>query len=72
MIWPPKFKYTWTLKIAYLRGFELFDSFNWPDKNPGRQTHGEKKEAVKDGEIGLLPSFFLKVPKQMSDIRRSL
>ena len=28
MIWPPKFKHTVTLKIAYLHGFELFDSFN--------------------------------------------
>ena len=40
-ILPPKFKYTWTPKIAYLHGFELFDSFNWPDKTravrPGRK-----------------------------------
>ena len=59
-IWysPPKFKYTWTLKIAYLRRFELFDSFNWPDKTRAVRPMGRKRKRWRMVKLASFHHFF--------------
>lgn len=58
MIWPPKFKYTWTLKIAYLHGFELFDSFNWPDKTRAVRPMERKRKRWRMVKLASFHHFF--------------
>lgn len=58
MIWPRKFKYTLTLKIAYLHGFELFDSFNWPDKTRAVRPMGRKRKRWRMVKLASFHHFF--------------